>query len=313
MEPSVSIIIPTYNRRDLISETIQSVLAQTFKDFEILVIDNGSSDDTSQVIKKINDPRVHYYWQEPTGGPAHPRNRGLRMSKGKWVCFLDSDDLWVPDKLESQLLLCEKRPDLKWVYAKTAWFDHETGKEMDVYNNFEYYEGDICDKLIMNNFIASPTPLIKRSVFDEVGEFNEKNTFFAREDWELWLRIASKYPIGFVPKVLSKYRIHPGAISSNKEFMLKKYYGTIATICSATSFAPHKYEAFYLDSLRRQVESYVKYFILNGEKHISREILSKFLPQGQLLGKLRLLKLISLLPTHLIIEVHGFVKKMSSL
>lgn len=308
MEPTVSVIIPTFNRMDLIPETICSVLAQTFEDFEILVIDNGSSDNTAEVVKKINDPRIRYYWQEPSGAPAHPRNAGLRMARGEYICFLDSDDLWLPDKLESQLRLFKQHPDLKWVYSKTDFFEHETGQTIGKKNSVTYHKGDICGELIKSNFIASPTPLVKRSVFEEVGGFNEKATFFAREDWELWLRIASRYPIGFVPRVLTKYRVHSGAISSNKEFMIKKYYGTVATICSATSFAPQKYEKFYLDALRRQVESYAKYFILNGDKLLSRKILNQYLAQRQLSGSVWCLKLISMLPANVIIYVRKFMK-----
>ncbi len=308
MTPSVSVIIPTFNRKCLIIETIESVLAQTFGDFEIIVVDNGGTDDTASVIEQFNDSRIRYHWQEPTGRPAPPRNKGLQMARGKYIGFLDSDDLWIENKLESQLAMFENNPALKWVYCKVAGFDHVTGNVKESNSGEVYYEGDVCHQLIRHNFIPSASPLIRKTVFNVVGEFNENPILFAREDWELWLRIAAIYPIGFVSEVLAKYRIHSDAISMNSKYMLKKYYGRIAAICSAASFAPQKYECDYLTAIETHTLKYIKYFILNGESKTAQKIITNYIAQTRQSGKFWFLRVISKIPTKYIKLAHNFVR-----
>ena len=120
--PKVSVIVPTHNRADLIEYSIRSVLAQTYPDFELLVVDNGSTDSTRSVVDGIGDPRIRYIYQENSGGPAGPRNTGIRESRGEYVAFLDSDDLWVPTKLARQVEVLEKRPAVGLVYGQFTRF-----------------------------------------------------------------------------------------------------------------------------------------------------------------------------------------------
>ena len=110
--PVFSVVIPTYNRADKVCRALKSVLNQSFVDFEILVMDDGSTDNTCEVVKGFTDPRIKYEWAENFGGPAAPRNRGLRLAQGKYVAFLDSDDWWMPNKLEESLVILEQGFDL---------------------------------------------------------------------------------------------------------------------------------------------------------------------------------------------------------
>ena len=109
--PFFTIIIPTFNRSKKLKKAIQSVLNQTYKDFELLIVDDGSTDNTKNIIKGLSDSRITYYWQKNSGGPASPRNLGINKAKGDWVCLLDSDDLWYPTKLEVVSNEILKRPN----------------------------------------------------------------------------------------------------------------------------------------------------------------------------------------------------------
>jgi glycosyltransferase involved in cell wall biosynthesis len=271
ISPKVSVVIPTYNRKDILVETIQSVLDQSFNDFEILVIDNGSTDGTEHVIKEIKDNRIHYHWMNPTGRPAFPRNVGIRMAQGEYVAFLDSDDLWLPEKLEKQVAFLENNPNLNWVYCKFEQLEHTTGKISEP-TNWQYYQGKVAPKLIFKNFIASPTLLINKSVFDKVGGFDERLNLSTVEDWELWLRIASLYPVGFVPEVLVRYRIHQNNLTSESD-LISQCYSFVAAICSATSFNPEIYTPYFLNAVKSVAIYFGENLLIQGKNENARQIL----------------------------------------
>ena len=112
MQPLISVIIPTYNRNESLKRCIQSVIFQTYQNFEILVMDDGSTDGTKEIVTDFNDPRIIYEWDDNWGGPAKPRNRGIKKSSGEFIAFLDSDDWWLPKKLEESVVVLEKGSDL---------------------------------------------------------------------------------------------------------------------------------------------------------------------------------------------------------
>ncbi len=207
--PQVSIVIPTFNRAHLIGETLDSVLAQTYHDWEIIVVDDGSTDNTAAVIACYGTA-VHYI-RQPNAGQGAARNTGIRAACGDYIAFLDSDDLWLPDKLDRQMQVLDSTASA-WVYCDGYEFDGVTGRILGtVGQNNRLYTGDVLEPLVWGNFVASPTPLVRRSVFAEVGYFDEAPILRNREDWDMWLRIAARYPIELVAEPLVRYRVHSGA------------------------------------------------------------------------------------------------------
>ncbi|MGO9273601.1 MAG: glycosyltransferase family 2 protein [Terriglobia bacterium] len=207
--PKVSVVIPAYNAARWIAGTLDSVLAQTFRNFEVIVVDDGSSDETPQVVAGYGS-RVRYLRKE-NGGAASARNVGIHASGGPYIAFLDADDLWLPEKLQLQMDLFSRHPDLAWVYSDAMVFDGEAGQELHKYTISDVTKlctGDVLRALLLFNFIASPTPVIRRDVFDAVGYFNEASLMRGLEDWDMWLRIAAKYQVRSVDRPLARYRLH---------------------------------------------------------------------------------------------------------
>lgn len=209
--PLISVIIPTYNRADLIGETLRSVLDQTYPDFEIIVVDNGSTDNTEEVVRSFNDLRIRYHWQENSGLPANSRNVGIVMAKGQWVAFLDSDDLWLPRKLELQVRCFEDHPDAGLVYGDAVTLGGpEEGKSI---LRGGFVEGDIFQDQLKYNHLPTLTVMVKKSCLDEMGVFDESPELRGHEDYELFLRVLSRFKAYAVKTVVARYRIHPSNLS----------------------------------------------------------------------------------------------------
>lgn len=237
--PKVSVIIPSYNRADLITETVNSVLAQTYKDFELIIVDDGSTDATLTVLKTYGDA-IHYIKKE-NGGQGSARNVGIKAASGEYIAFLDSDDLWHSQKLEKQMEIF-KFSNTNWVYCDMEMFDSDTKRSLGLYNHIVYkpHEGFVGRALLMGDFIGSPTPIIRKNVFEHVGYFDESEILRCREDWEMWLRIAAHYPVKYIRESLSKYRVH----SSNStlcESILQVNKSEETVIERAIVFAPRIY------------------------------------------------------------------------
>ncbi len=233
--PRVSVIMPAYNRADLIHESIKSVLDQTFKDFELIIINDGSTDNTLSVVESFaSDSRVVII-NQPNVGEGGARNTGLAAAQGDFIGFLDSDDLWLPKKLELQIELIDNSDGLEWVYSDTEVFDSDTGKTTHLFSNRNPQKaGNVSKNLILNCFIASPTPLVARHIFEEVGSFSD---FKIAADWDMWLRISAKYKLGRIREPLARYRVHAGSVTLNKsvDFRLQKH---LEVIDRAFNFAP---------------------------------------------------------------------------
>jgi glycosyltransferase involved in cell wall biosynthesis len=216
--PSVSVIIPTYNRRDLVQRALESVFVQTYRDFEIMVVDDGSTDDTRAVVEGRD--RVRYLCQA-NAGPASARNLGIRHARGGIIAFLDSDDVWWPDFLETQLDVLSHYPEVALVCARSVvegkeakYFPLEVRSEpLDYAANIveekeakyfplsqELIVGDLYLSLYQQSFVRTPATVVRKSCLDAVGYFNE--SYLWSEDHDLWLRIASKYTIAYVNRCL---------------------------------------------------------------------------------------------------------------
>lgn len=209
--PKVSVVIPTYNAIAYLPATVASVLEQTYKDFELLIVDDGSSDRTVEWVSALTDPRVRLIVQENQGS-AGARNRGITEAQGEYIAFLDADDLWNPTKLEKQVQCLEANPAVglvnTWVVNMEA-----TGTPTDqvLISNAE---GDIWQTIAEENQIfCGSAPMVRRSCFEAVGVFDQ--TLRSAEDWDMWIRIASCYHFAVVKEPLVFYRQHANSKSNN--------------------------------------------------------------------------------------------------
>ncbi|NEQ66045.1 MAG: glycosyltransferase [Symploca sp. SIO2D2] len=209
--PTISVIIPAYNAESTIKETIDSILNQTFTDFELIVINDGSQDSTLEVVSSISDSRIRVF-SFSNAGVSAARNRGIGEAKGKYFSFIDADDLWTPDKLEAQLAALQANPQAAVAYSWTDWVD-ESGQFLRPGSHSKSH-GNVLSELLFRDFIASGSnPLIRKEALTQVGGFDESLTPAA--DWEMWLRLAGKYEFVNVPSAQILYRVSPNSMSAN--------------------------------------------------------------------------------------------------
>ncbi len=208
----ISIIIPTYNRCAYLFRAIESVLSQTYQDFELLIIDDGSTDETEKnVINLIKENKKIKYIKTPNRGVSAARNLGIHISTGELISFLDSDDEWLPDKLKIQIDFLQNNQDLNLVHGEEIWI--RKGKRVNQKKIHKKGGGDIFSQCLDLCAISPSTVLIRKELFHEVGYFRED--FPVCEDYDLWLRIASRYQVGFIPSpLILKYGGHVGQLSS---------------------------------------------------------------------------------------------------
>ncbi|PSB33840.1 glycosyltransferase [Chlorogloea sp. CCALA 695] len=209
--PIISVVIPVYNGAKTIKETIESVLQQTYQSFEIIAINDGSTDDTLAVINSIQDPKIKVF-SYANAGLSASRNRGFARACGEFIAFLDADDLWTNDKLESQLEALQQSPQAAVAYS---WTDH-----IDEYGQFlrpasyTSYSGNIYERLLVGNFLAcGSNTLIRAQSLTQIGGFDE--SLNSAEDWDMWLRLSALYEFVVVPRPQVLYRISPSSMSTN--------------------------------------------------------------------------------------------------
>ena len=213
--PAVSVIIPTHNRSAIISQTIDSVLAQSFTDFEIIVVDDGSTDNTASVLQEQYAQKLTYIRMENSGLPA-ARNTGIKAVRGTYVAFIDDDDLWFPDKLQRQITLMQNNPSLGLVYCGC----YKIGEDGAVLSETRpAHRGELLEYLLRSNCIvgSASAVMVTHEVFSRAHYFDE--TLKACEDWDLWIRIARYYQIDFIAEPLVKLRIHPQSMQNNIRVM----------------------------------------------------------------------------------------------
>jgi glycosyltransferase involved in cell wall biosynthesis len=210
MTPQISVIIPSYNYGRYIGGTIESVLRQTFADWELLIIDDGSTDQTRDVVQPyLDDERVSFHPIDH-GGVSAAKNAGIQMARGAFVAILDADDRWLPTKLEKQLSLFGSRPELGVVYSRRLLIDAQ-GRPLQ-YTQPTLYRGNILEAIFQTNFVCQSTAMIRRDVFEDVGLFDER--YPPVEDYDLWLRIARWYPFDYVDEPLVEYRVGHASLST---------------------------------------------------------------------------------------------------
>jgi glycosyltransferase involved in cell wall biosynthesis len=217
MTPAVSVVVATYNFGRYLAGALESALAQTMSDLEIIVIDDGSTDETKQVmIPYLADSRIRYHRTDHCGQPA-AKNTGIRLSRAPLVAFLDADDLWLPSKLEKQLAFFAADPSLGVVYSRRTLID-EQGRSLQ-YSQPDLPRGHVLAEMFRQNFICFSSAVVRREVFDKVGLFDESLALAI--DYDLWLRIAKYYSFDYVDEPLVEYRTGHASLSRRKEERLK--------------------------------------------------------------------------------------------
>lgn len=207
---AVSVIIPTYNRYSLLRRSIESVLAQTDRDFELIIVDDGSTDETASVAETYKNS-IRYLHQEQNGVSA-ARNRGIRHARGEWICFLDSDDLWHPRKLEIQRSIMEKDPAIQMSYTEEIWY--RRGVRVNPGKRHAKHSGWIFEYCLPLCIISPSSVMIRKSLFREIPPFDE--TYPVCEDYDLWLRISRRYPVHLIREpLITKRNGHPGQLSAS--------------------------------------------------------------------------------------------------
>lgn len=324
--PKVSVIIPTYNRARYVCEAIDSVLSQTFTDYEILVVDDGSTDNTKEALNKYKN-KIRYFFQENRGVSA-ARNLGIKNAEGEYLAFLDSDDVWFPQKLALQTNILGKVPkDTAMVSSdgemveeaagvvkksvmrprcpqKNSFKDKISQKE---FNDGSIVEGYLYSELLQGNFILTPTVLLRKRCLDDIGGFDE--TLGIAEDYDLWLRIAAKYCLVYFNAVTVKCRIEEEGLSGVygvREYRYRK--------ADAHLFAKHFRSAAreYRELIKRRIVESSKiaawgYLNMNEGKEV-RQLCFQSLYYDQRQPKLYLYILISFLPVSFV----RFLKRMKN-
>lgn len=197
----ISVIIPTYNRANLIERSVRSVLDQTYDNLEVIVVDDGSTDDTQEVIGKIEDPRLLYKKLSPNQGVSNARNVGVSMATASLIAFQDSDDRWRKDKLEKQMEYWQAHPEYSMIYSSYIYHTQEGESYLVPSENIQgELEGTIFTSLLIRNTIGAPTVLMRKECFLQCGGFDL--SYKSLEDWEFVLRFAENYGIGFLKEPL---------------------------------------------------------------------------------------------------------------
>ncbi len=208
MKPAVSAVMATHNYARYLPVSIESVRAQTFTDWELVIVDDGSTDDTQKVLRAYqSDPRIRVIHSDRLG-QTRAKNLGVRLSRADKLAFLDADDAWFPTKLERQLELMT--PDVGAVYCAREFMDGN-GDRIDRPNTLAPYSGTVLDQLFVQNFVCFSSTMIRRSVYDHVGGFNPLLDLAI--DYDFWLRIAQHYEFQYVPEVMVRYRTGHGNLS----------------------------------------------------------------------------------------------------
>lgn len=208
--PKVSIIIPTYNRLPMLREAVNSVLAQEFEDFELIVVDDGSTDGTVDEIKKYGG-RVKLLQHSENRGVSIARNSGILQAKGKYIGFLDSDDLWVKGKLKMQVAFLDENPHYPLCYTDEIWI--RKGKRVNPMLKHAKFSGWIFEKCLPLCTISPSSSMMRKTLFSKVGLFDE--ALPVCEDYDFWLRVSARYPIFFInKKLIIKRGGHPDQLSN---------------------------------------------------------------------------------------------------
>ncbi len=212
--PKVSIIVPSYNRAEFIPATLDSILNQSYKDFELIFVDDGSTDNTEIILSEYSakDSRVKYI-KQANSERAVARSNGLKQAQGEYLALVDSDDIWYANKLEKQIEVLESQTEIIFCYAAVNRINLDGKRVKTAPRQHQGHSGYIFSDLLIRNFIPSVTPIFKREIFERVGMQNSE--FIPYEDWDFWLRISLEGKFFHIKEALGDYRLHPGQSVKN--------------------------------------------------------------------------------------------------
>lgn len=257
--PAISVIIPAYNAAKTIAETIDSVRQQTIADWELILVDDGSTDNTWEIVEAIDESRLKII-STPNGGVAQARNLGIVEARGIYIAFLDADDLWVSDKLERQLQALEQHSEAIAVYSWTCFMDEQQDGYVYHASPKYQYAGDVYPRLLQGDFIHSGSNiLVCRQALSQVGGFDPDCN--GCEDWDMWLRLAVIGHFAVVPQHQILYRRAVGSATSNVEQMYQQ-------------------ALFTIDKAYRAAPSHLQYLRFQTEANLHMYIASLYLQQG---------------------------------
>lgn len=210
----VIVIIPAYNAEKFIDEALQSIFSQSFRDFGVVVVNDGSTDDTLRIVRKY-EPRIKIF-SKPNGGPASAKNVGIQNSSSEYITFLDADDIWLGNSLERQVEFMEDNPQLGFAYGDALCFYSENDVKKEKTHLLACdLEGHLFKELFWSCFIPNSTVIVRRKCLDKVGLFDESKKILGAEDFDLWLRLSLHFQLGHIPHVLAKYRLHSRNLIGN--------------------------------------------------------------------------------------------------
>jgi len=274
-QSEVDVIVPCYNVKDYVHRALNSVLAQTHQDFWIYAINDGSTDNTMQVLEQYTYRCVSI--SQAHAGPAAARNRAIRESLSPFIAFIDADDEWLPEKLDRQISLLRRNKSLGMVCSHCLISESGSEKSWDISADNVPYTGRLFQQLVRNCFVFTPTVVVRRRCLEEIGLFNE--ALPVSEDFNLWLRIAARWDIAIVPEVLAVVKKRPGSLSVTTPSQERLHSG-VASLehvrSSCSDLSPVEQRALRL-ALAERLYFYGSYLLSTGAKAASRKHLASAL------------------------------------
>lgn len=210
MAPRVSILVPTYNRANYLLETLASALAQTVREIAVIVVDDGSTDNTAELVRRLGDPRVEYIWQ-PNRGVSAALNTAWRAARTEYVAMLGSDDVMLPRQIETLLGRMEQAPPLTLAFARAQAMDAQGNPLPQILGSPLKFPDHALSSLLYGDCICGVACLIRRADLERAGGFDE--SLIANEDWDLWIRMAEHGSFAFCDEILARYRMHPTSLT----------------------------------------------------------------------------------------------------
>jgi glycosyltransferase involved in cell wall biosynthesis len=275
--PLVSVILPSFNREKLLPRAIISVLNQTYQSLELIIIDDGSTDNTEEIVKSFSDQRIRYYRQRHNKGGSAARNIGIKLAKGRLIAFQDSDDEWLPEKLEKQIRkFNEVGGDVGIICCGYEFINDKTNQVVS--RSIPVEKGNVHKTMLINNYTGPLAVLMKADCFNKVGLFDE--TLPCCHDWDLWIRVSKYYKFDYVPDILAKAYIHGRQLSTNLEVKIKGKEGILEK---------------YREEFTKEPLFYRKYLM---------GLYLQYAMVGDVKGRIHLMNVLRLYPFHLKGYVH---------
>lgn len=275
----VSVIIPTYNCERFVRQAVESALAQTYGNLEVIVVDDGSTDQTSNVLRPLQD-RIQYVVQQNRERAA-ARNHGLRVATGDIVAFLDADDLWPHNHIQVALDALNGDPTCDLVWGDVIYMDVQ-GKEL--WRASQKNENEqIFEALLMKNFINQSSVVARKRCFSEVGGFNEDRELSGSEDWEMWLRIASRFSCRHLPNHFTYYRLHDSWTMSNPSVAERSMRHAFKIIINTPLYAARLPKKMSVVEARHFVTMAINYYAV-GRMREARHLLVQALKHDKMLS-----------------------------